>query len=107
MAVSACLDSRATRCCVITEKPARKHRTTSSPATLARTTHLSRDPVTRPSSVRGLARLNSILRTLPRAGGEALRSSLSAAMATPSTSQPTPQRLAAIREQLSLLADYL
>ena len=35
------------------------------------------------------------------------RSSLSAAMATPSTSQPTPQRLAAIREQLSLLADYL
>jgi parallel beta-helix repeat protein len=29
------------------------------------------------------------------------------AMATPSTSQPTPQRLAAIREQLSLLADYL
>jgi len=28
-------------------------------------------------------------------------------MATPSTSQPTPQRLAAIREQLSLLADYL
>ena len=28
-------------------------------------------------------------------------------MATPSTSQPTPQRLAAIREQLSLLSDYL
>ena len=30
-----------------------------------------------------------------------------AAMATPSTSQPTPQRLAAIREQMSLLTDYL
>ena len=29
------------------------------------------------------------------------------AMATPSTSQTTPQRLAAIREQLSLLSDYL
>ena len=29
------------------------------------------------------------------------------AMAGPATSQPTPQRLAAIREQLSLLADYL
>jgi len=28
-------------------------------------------------------------------------------MATPSASLPTPQRLAAIREQLSLLADYL
>jgi hypothetical protein len=28
-------------------------------------------------------------------------------MAGPSTSQPTPQRLAAIREQLSLLTDYL
>jgi len=28
-------------------------------------------------------------------------------MATPSTSQPTPQRLAAIREQMSLLSDYL
>ena len=28
-------------------------------------------------------------------------------MAGPATSQPTPQRLAAIREQLSLLADYL
>jgi hypothetical protein len=29
-------------------------------------------------------------------------------MAAPSSSsQPTPQRLAAIREQLSLLADYL
>jgi len=28
-------------------------------------------------------------------------------MASASTSQPTPQRLAAIREQLSLLADYL
>jgi hypothetical protein len=34
-------------------------------------------------------------------------SSLNTAMATPSTSQPTPQRLAAIREQLSLLSDYL
>ena len=29
------------------------------------------------------------------------------AMAGPVTSQPTPQRLAAIREQLSLLSDYL
>jgi hypothetical protein len=29
------------------------------------------------------------------------------AMATPSTDLPTPQRLAAIREQLSLLSDYL
>jgi hypothetical protein len=28
-------------------------------------------------------------------------------MAAPSASQPTPQRLASIREQLSLLADYL
>jgi hypothetical protein len=28
-------------------------------------------------------------------------------MAIPSASQPTPQRLAAIREQLSLLSDYL
>jgi hypothetical protein len=28
-------------------------------------------------------------------------------MAGASTSQPTPQRLAAIREQLSLLSDYL
>jgi len=28
-------------------------------------------------------------------------------MAGPATSQPTPQRLAAIREQLALLADYL
>jgi len=28
-------------------------------------------------------------------------------MATPASTQPTPQRLAAIREQLSLLADYL
>jgi hypothetical protein len=34
-----------------------------------------------------------------------VRSSLKGAMATPS--MPTPQRLAAIREQLSLLADYL
>ena len=31
----------------------------------------------------------------------------SRAMAGAATSQPTPQRLAAIREQLSLLADYL
>ena len=30
-----------------------------------------------------------------------------AAMATPSSTLPIPQRLAAIREQLSLLADYL
>jgi len=28
-------------------------------------------------------------------------------MAGAATSQPTPQRLAAIREQLSLLSDYL
>ncbi len=28
-------------------------------------------------------------------------------MAGPATSQPTPQRLAAIRDQLTLLADYL
>jgi len=28
-------------------------------------------------------------------------------MATPSNTLPIPQRLAAIREQLSLLADYL
>jgi hypothetical protein len=28
-------------------------------------------------------------------------------MAAPSASQPTPQRLASIREQVSLLADYL
>jgi hypothetical protein len=31
----------------------------------------------------------------------------STSMAGAATSQPTPQRLAAIREQLSLLADYL
>jgi hypothetical protein len=30
-----------------------------------------------------------------------------AVMATPSSTLPIPQRLAAIREQLSLLADYL
>ena len=35
------------------------------------------------------------------------RSSLSGAMATPSNTLPIPQRLAAIREQLSLLSDYL
>jgi hypothetical protein len=29
------------------------------------------------------------------------------AMATTAPSEPTPQRLAAIREQLQLLADYL
>jgi hypothetical protein len=29
------------------------------------------------------------------------------AVSTPASSQPTPQRLAAIREQLKLLADYL
>jgi hypothetical protein len=29
------------------------------------------------------------------------------AMATAPTSEPTPQRLASIREQLKLLADYL
>jgi len=28
-------------------------------------------------------------------------------MATPPTAEPTPQRLAAIRDQLKLLADYL
>jgi hypothetical protein len=28
-------------------------------------------------------------------------------MAAPSASQPTPQRLASIREQVSLLSDYL
>ena len=28
-------------------------------------------------------------------------------MASPSASQPTPQRLASIREQMSLLSDYL
>jgi hypothetical protein len=28
-------------------------------------------------------------------------------MAAPASSQPTPQRLAAIRDQLKLLADYL
>jgi len=28
-------------------------------------------------------------------------------MASPTASQPTPQRLAAIRDQLKLLADYL
>jgi len=28
-------------------------------------------------------------------------------MAMPTASQPTPQRLAAIRDQLKLLADYL
>ena len=39
--------------------------------------------------------------------GPASRSSLMAAMATPSSTLPIPQRLAAIREQLSLLADYL
>jgi hypothetical protein len=32
---------------------------------------------------------------------------VSRTMAAPSASQPTPQRLAAIREQVSLLADYL
>ena len=31
----------------------------------------------------------------------------SPSMAAPSASQPTPQRLASIREQVSLLADYL
>ena len=41
-------------------------------------------------------------------GSESTRSGASlTAMATPSASQPTPQRLAAIREQVSLLADYL
>jgi hypothetical protein len=30
-----------------------------------------------------------------------------AAMATASNTEPTPQRLAAIRDQLKLLADYL
>jgi hypothetical protein len=29
------------------------------------------------------------------------------ATATPASSEPTPQRLAAIRDQLKLLADYL
>jgi hypothetical protein len=29
------------------------------------------------------------------------------AMPSPSTAEPTPQRLSAIREQLKLLADYL
>ena len=39
-------------------------------------------------------------------GPEPERDSLSATMASPQT-QTTPQRLAAIREQMSLLSDYL
>ncbi len=68
-------------------------------------------PLDGPQPSRSLYALTPAAGTRPAALAflEALapRSSLSAAMATPSTSQPTPQRLAAIREQLSLLADYL
>ena len=42
-----------------------------------------------------------------RPGADPARASLIDTMAGPGTTQPTPQRLAAIREQLSLLADYL
>ena len=58
-----------------------------------------------------LVRVGQEVQEVPRGLGPAAlnlcRAASLSAMAGAATSQPTPQRLAAIREQLSLLADYL